>query len=70
MTALPTRHFAFPPFSAQPSGGKNDWWHVANSQEFNCLAFPEKPGAKFTTEAHAREIADAWNKDESVHYRK
>ena len=70
MNALPTKHFAFPPFTAQPSGGANAWWYVANSQGLNVLTFPEKPGAVFTSGEHAKAIAEAWNMDESVHYRR
>lgn len=61
MTAVHPKHFARPPYSAEPSGGDNDWWYVANSQGVNCLAFPAKPGAKFTTENHARQLATEWN---------
>ena len=57
----PTKHFALPPYSAQPSGGSNSWWFVANRDGFNCLSFPEKPGAKFTSREDAEAIADAWN---------
>lgn len=62
MTAVPAKHFDFPPYSAQPSDGANDWWYVANSVGYNCLTFPEKPGAKFTSEAHAKQLAEDWNK--------
>lgn len=61
MTAVPAGYFAFPPYSAQPSGGENDWWYVANRAGFNCLSFPGKPGAKFTTEADAKRVAEDWN---------
>ncbi len=61
MTAEPAKHFAFPPYTAEPSGGNNDWWYVANNTGFNALTFPEKPGAVFTSEAHAKEIAEQWN---------
>lgn len=27
----PTEHFALPPYSAQPSGGSNSWWFVADT---------------------------------------
>lgn len=62
MTAIVHKHFAHPPYTALPSGGKNDWWYVANAQGFNCLHFPDKPGAKFTDEARAKQLAEAWNK--------
>lgn len=63
--AVPAKHFAFPPYSAHPSGGKNDLWYVANVQGFNCLTFPNKPGAVFTSEKRAKEIADEWNKEKA-----
>lgn len=62
MTAVPAKHFALPPYSAHPSGGANDWWYVANCMGFNCLTFPDKPGAVFTTESHAKQLAEDWNK--------
>ena len=55
------KHFALPPYTAEPSGGQNDWWYVANAQGFNCLTFPDKPGAKFTDKATAQHIAQDWN---------
>lgn len=63
--AVPAKYFAFPPYSAHPSGGKNSLWYVANAQGFNCLTFQNKPGAVFTSEKRAREIADEWNKEKS-----
>lgn len=59
--ATPTKHFALPPYKAVPSGGKNAWWYVENSQGFNCLSFPDKPGAKFTDQITASAIAADWN---------
>lgn len=35
---------------------------VCNVNGFNCLSFPDKPGAKFTTSPEfAAEIANRWN---------
>lgn len=52
------------PYTAQPSGGRDDWWFVADKVGFNCLAFVEKPGAKFTTRDHAVAVAERWNATE------
>jgi len=59
--SMPTKGFAIPPFQALPSGGANDLWYVANAGGFNCLAFVDAPGAKFTSEIRAKEIADSFN---------
>jgi hypothetical protein len=61
MNVTPTKHFAFPPYKAAPSGGANDWWYVENAQGFNCLHFPDKPGAIFTDQQTALAIAADWN---------
>lgn len=49
------------PYTAQPSGGENDWWYVADKVGFNCLALTEKPGTKFTTRDNAVAVAERWN---------
>jgi hypothetical protein len=54
------------PFTAQPSGGKNNWWYVANREGLNVLAFESKPGAKFTDEKTARSIAEKMCKEAGV----
>jgi hypothetical protein len=59
MNAEPTKHFAIPPYKAADYG---QWAGVENAQGFNCLSFPDKPGAKFTTLEHAEAIAKEWNK--------
>jgi len=59
MNAEPTKHFAIPPYKAADYGY---WAGVENAQGFNCLSFPDKPGAKFTTMEHAEAIAKEWNK--------
>jgi hypothetical protein len=59
MNAEPTKHFAIPPYKAADYG---QWAGVENAQGFNCLTFPDKPGAKFTTMEHAEAIAKEWNK--------
>ena len=61
MKALPAKHFALPPYRAESLGGPNGWWGVMNKNGFNCLTFPDKPGAVVTDEARAKQIADEWN---------
>jgi hypothetical protein len=34
---------------------------VCDVRGFNCLSFPEKPGAKFTTLEEATAICEKWN---------
>jgi hypothetical protein len=46
----------------EPPGCSN-WWYVADENGYNVATFPEKPGAKFTTEQRAKEIAEKMNKD-------
>lgn len=41
--------------------GFTHWWYVADENGYNVTTFPEKPGAKFTTEKHAKEIAEKMN---------
>ena len=62
MNGSPAKYFAFPPYRAEQVGPT--WWGVMNKNGFNCLTFPEKPGAVVTSEAHAEAIADEWNKKE------
>lgn len=57
--AVPTKHFDLPPYRAEAMGG--DRWGVVNRDGFNCLSFPDKPGAKFSTIERAHEIAAEWN---------
>jgi hypothetical protein len=70
MNAEPFQHFAIPPCPAKgptyravqysPISG---WAGVeSGSNSMNVLSFPDKPGVKFTTLAHAQEIAKEWNK--------
>ena len=61
--AIPTKHFAVPPFKAVPSGGNNRWWYVENGNGINCLTFKSKPGAVFASEAACKLIAEKWNKE-------
>jgi hypothetical protein len=58
MNAEPSKHFAIPPYKAADYG---HWAGVENAQGFNCLSFPDKPGAVFTTLEHAEAIAKEWN---------
>lgn len=59
MNATPSPHFAIPPYKAVQYSAQ--WAGVENAQGFNCLTFPEKPGAKFTTIESAQQIAKDWN---------
>jgi hypothetical protein len=61
--AVPAKYFAFPPYQAEDLGGKMGWWGVMNKNGFNCLTFPDKPGAVVTTEERAKQIAVEWNKE-------
>jgi hypothetical protein len=61
MNGLPAKYFAFPPYHAEALGGPNGWWGVMNKNGFNCLTFPDKPGAVVTTEDRAKQLADEWN---------
>lgn len=59
MNATPTPGFDLPPYHVEsfPTG-----WHcVCNRHGFNCLTFPDKPGAKFTSKDEAQAICDRWN---------
>jgi hypothetical protein len=61
MNGLPAKHFAFGPYRAESLGGSHGWGGVMNRNGFNCLTFPDKPGAVATSEANAKQIADEWN---------
>jgi hypothetical protein len=61
MKALPAKYFSFGPYCAEDLGGKMGWWGVMNRNGFNCLTFPDKPGAVVTTEERAKQIAIEWN---------
>lgn len=63
MNALPAKHFAFGPYRAESLGGNYGWWGVMNRNGFNCLMFPDKPGAVVTSEAQAKKFADEWNQN-------
>lgn len=60
MNAIPAKHFAIPPYKAEMVGPS--WAGVMNAQGFNCLTFPDKPGAIVTDLATAEAIAKEWNK--------
>ena len=68
MKALPAKHFAFGPYRAESLGGKSGWWGVMNRNGFNCLTFPDKPGAVVTDEDHAKQIAVEWNEIKNFVY--
>lgn len=62
LEVCPAPEFAIPPYVAVeyvPGG----WAGVENAQGFNCLSFPSKPGAKFTTFERALEICHRWNSE-------
>lgn len=49
------------PYTAQPSGGHNGWWFVADKIGFNCLVSAQKPGAVFASQEKAVAVAERWN---------
>lgn len=59
LRAVPAKYFAVGPYRAEQVGP--NWWGVMNVNGFNCLTFPDKPGAVVTGEGHAKQIADEWN---------
>lgn len=59
--AIPAKHFAFPPYRAELFNEKSGWAGVMNRQGFNCLTFPDKPGATITDFKTAEQIATQWN---------
>ena len=63
VTAVPTRHFATPPYRAELFRPKTGWAGVMNAHGLNVLTFPEKPGACITTFREAQRIANDWNKE-------
>lgn len=60
LKALPAKYFAVGPYRAEQVGPT--WWGVMNKTGVNVLTFADKPGAVVTDEAHAKQIADEWNK--------
>ena len=62
MRAVPAKYFAVRPYRAEQVGPT--WWGVMNANGFNCLTFPDKPGAVVTDEVRAKQIADDWNNKE------
>lgn len=68
MNGLPAKHFAFGPYRAESLGGSHDWWGVMNRNGFNCLTFPDKPGAVVTSEANAKKLAVEWNETKEFVY--
>jgi len=61
MKAVPAKYFAFGPYRAESLGGDCGWWGVMNRNGFNCLTFPDKPGAIVTSEENAKRLAAKWN---------
>lgn len=55
----PTPGFGLPPYHVESFPG--GWACVCNRDGFNCLSFPDKPGAKFTTLEEAARICAEWN---------
>jgi len=60
LKAVPALHFALPPYRAEEFGHFG-WAGVMNRNGFNCLTFPDKPGAVVTSYEHAQKIAEEWN---------
>jgi hypothetical protein len=59
----PTPGFELPPYRVEKIGNHDQDWHaVCNANGFNCLSFPDKPGAKFTTRENAERICAEWNR--------
>jgi hypothetical protein len=61
-----TPGFEAAPYTAKPSGGRNDWWYVENASGFNCLSFRDLEtgqltGAKFTSQNCAKKLEQEWN---------
>jgi hypothetical protein len=61
MNARPAQHFALPPYRAELFSERSGWAGVMNRNGFNCLTFPDKPGAVVTDYETAKRIADDWN---------
>lgn len=64
MKAVPAEGFVFPPFHVEAL--RYGWHIVCNVHGFNCLTFPEKPGAVVTSKDHAEEICNEWNEKYSA----
>ena len=62
-SAIPTEHFAFPPYRLEPANPKepDGLQCVMNANGFNCLSFKDKPGAKFAPKHVAQVIVERWN---------
>lgn len=60
--------FNVPPFHVESfPGATAEGWHcVCNANNFNCLSFTNKPGAKFTTLERATEICEQWNAESGI----
>jgi hypothetical protein len=61
LKAKPAEHFARPPYRAELLSERSGWAGVMNRDGFNCLTFPDKPGAVVTTFEDAQKIAEEWN---------
>jgi hypothetical protein len=68
MNGLPAKYFAFSPYRAENLGGPYGWWGVINRNGFNCLTFPDKPGAVVTSETNAKRLAAEWNETKEFVY--
>lgn len=65
MKAVPSEHFAKPPYRAELFYEKTGWSGVMNADGFNCLTFEKdgKPtGQVITSYEEAKRIAEEWNK--------
>jgi len=63
MTAVPAKHFAFPPYRAELFNKESGWSGVMNRNGLNVLTFTDMPGCVITSFEHAEEIAARWNQE-------
>jgi hypothetical protein len=68
LRAVPTPGFAKPPYHVEsfPGFDEHGWHCVCNKNDVNCLHFPDKPSAVFTTLEHATALCAQWNAEQHV----
>lgn len=66
--AIPSNHFAVPPYEPKLFSEKTGWSGVLNGNGVNCLTFKSKPGATITSFGIAKLIAGKWNADAKTHH--
>lgn len=59
--AVPSAHFAIPPYRAELFSEKTGWAGVMNAHNVNCLTFKNNPGAVVASLKDCMAIADIWN---------